>query len=512
MKYDVIVKNARVPMMNGNDTVLTNILIKDEKVAGFVADAEGLEAADFIDAEGNLTIPGCIDSHTHFMDPGFTHRETFLTGSSQAAAGGLTTTIDMPCCSSPRSVRDVSSLNEKLDAIAPQAIVDFALWGGVTGEDVRAGHLNVLQEQTDAGVVAFKVYMTPSVPTYNRVTDSEMHEVFREVAKTGLPVGVHAENFDMCDHYVKKYQREGRLDGPAWSEARLELAEKAAIQLGIAFSEETDARYHVVHMSTGVGARLIAEAKRRGLKVTSEVCPHYLVLNAQESMTEYGAMAKIAPPLRTKQDNVELWEGLANGSVDFVATDHAPYKIQANKDNDDVPVEKDAPGMNIWTAFPGISGTETMVNILVSEGYNKGRLTLERLVEVLSRNAAIHYGLFPKKGVLEIGSDADITIIDLSKEWTIDKDISFMKNKYTPLHGMKLKGKVAKTMVRGTLVYSETKEEAQGKILVEPGYGKFTKRVKTQELDRKITFENYRAISSDFFNNVHRRNVNNVID
>ncbi len=512
MKYDVIVKNALIPMMNGNDAVMTNILIKDEKIVGFLADVEGAEAETIIDAEGNLVLPGCIDSHTHFMDPGFTHRETFLTGTSQAAAGGVTTIIDMPCCSSPRSVRDVDSLNEKLAAVGPQAIVDYAMWGGVTGEDVREGKLHNVKEQADAGVVAFKVYMTPSVPTYNRVTDPEMHEVFKVVAETGLPVGVHAENFAMCDYYVNKLRGQGRTDGPAWSEARLELAEKAAIELGIAFSEETEARYHVVHMSTGIGARLIAQAKRRGLKVTSEVCPHYLVLNAPEAMTEYGAMAKIAPPLRTKQDNAELWEGLANGSVDFVATDHAPYKIQANKDQDEVPVEKDAPGMNIWTAFPGIPGTETMVNILVSEGYNKGRLTLEKLVEVLSKNAAVHYGLFPKKGAMAMGSDADLTIIDLKKEWAIHKDVSFMKNKYTPLHGMKLKGKVVKTVVRGTLVYEEAADELQGKILVKPGFGKHIKRQSIQELERKLKFQHYRAVSSDLFNNVHRRNIGNEID
>ena len=512
MKYDVIVKNARISVMNGNDTVVTNILVKDQKIAGFLEAVDGLEAAEIIDAEGNLVLPGCIDSHTHFMDPGFTHRETFLTGTSQSAAGGVTTIIDMPCCSSPRSVRCVSSLNEKLAAVGPQAIVDYAMWGGVTGEDVREGNLHHIKEQADAGVVAFKVYMTPSVPTYNRVTDPEMHVVFREVSKVGLPVGVHAENFAMCDYYVKEHQKQGRLDGPAWSEARLELAEKAAIQLGIAFSEETNARYHVVHMSTGVGARLIGEAKKRGLSVTSEVCPHYLVLNAPEAMTEFGAFAKIAPPLRTKQDNIELWEGLANGSVDFVATDHAPYKIQANKDNDDAAVEKDAPGMNIWTAFPGISGTETMVNILVSEGYNKGRLNLERLVEVLSKNAAVHYGLYPKKGAMNIGSDADLTIIDLKKEWTIDKDISFMKNKYTPLHGLKLTGKVVKTILRGTMVYKEEPSETKGTILVEPGFGNYVKRQSIQELPRKILFENYRAIGADYFENTHRRNINNVID
>lgn len=512
MKCDLMVKNALIPMMNGNETIITNILVKDEKIVGFLENEDGIEAEEIIDAEKNLVIPGCIDSHTHFMDPGFTHRETFLTGTSQAAAGGITTIIDMPCCSSPRSVRDVDSLNEKLRAVAPQAIVDYAMWGGVTGEDVRDKKLYNVKEQADAGVVGFKVYMTPSVPTYNRVTDPEMHEAFNVIQKTGLPVGVHAENFAICDYYVNKLKDNGRLDGPAWSEARPELAEKVAIELGIAFSEETECRYHVVHMSTGVGARLVGEAKKRGLKVTAEVCPHYLVLNAPESMGEYGALAKIAPPLRTKQDNLELWEGLANGSVDFVATDHAPYKIQANKDLDNVPVEKDAPGMTIWTAFPGIAGTETMVNILVSEGYNKGRLTLERLVEVISKNAAIHYGLFPKKGSMAIGSDADLAIIDIKKEWAIHKDVTFMKNKYTPLHGMKLKGKVVKTIVRGELVYEENTNEVQGKIKVEPGYGKFVKRQSIQELDRKIKFENYRAISSDFFNNFHKKNIGNVIE
>ena len=166
-------------------------------------------------------------------------------------------------------------------------------------------------------------------------------------------------------------------------------------------------------------------------------------------MTKYGACAKIAPPLRTKRDNEELWQGLADGSVDFIATDHAPYELES---------EKRFEGMNIWTAFPGIPGVETMVPILVSEGYNKGRLTLSKLVDVLSKNAAIHYGLYPKKGAMHIGSDADFTIIDLDKEWTIDvKDEASMCG-YTPLEGMKLKGRVAKTVVRGHVVFEDKVE------------------------------------------------------
>lgn len=471
MRYDVIVKNARIP--KGDDTALTNILIMDEKIAGFIDSIDGIEAGEIVDAKGCLTIPGCIDSHTHYMDPGFTHRETFLTGTSGAAVGGVTTIIDMPCCSVP-SVRGVEELYSKIDKIKDKAMVDFALWGGVTGEDVREKKLNIVREQAAEGVVAFKVYMTPSVPTYPRVTDPEMYEIFKAVAETGLPVGVHCENYAMCDFNVKKFQEEGRMDGPAWAEARAILAEKVAIQLCISFAEDTGARFHVVHMSTGIGAKLVREAKMKGLDVTAEVCPHYLTLNYQEHMTKFRQFVKIAPPIRTIRDNEELWQGLFDGSVDFIATDHAPYNLEN---------EKDAPGMNIWTAFPGIPGTETMVPILVSEGYNEGRISLSRLVEILSTNAAKHYGLYPKKGAMEIGSDADLAIIDLEKEWTIRKEEMQCLNKYTPFDGMKLKGKVSKTLVRGRVVFDDDKG-----LVGEPGYGKFVKRQSIQKLDRVLKF------------------------
>ena len=471
MKVDVMIKNARIPQ--GDDTMLTNILVIDEKIVGFVPSTEWIEAAEVIDAEGFLTLPGCIDSHTHFNDPGFTHRETFLTGTSSAASGGITMIVDMPCTSTP-SVRSVENLQCKLAAIKDQAIVDYGMWGGVTGEDVREGWLDNVQEQADFGVLAFKVYMTPSVPSYPRVTEPEMLEAFRAVSKTGLPIGVHGENFAMCDFYAKKFEKEGRMDGPAWAEARSILAEKIAIETGISFAEETGVRLHIVHMSIGVGAKLVGAAKKRGLNVTAETCPHYLTLNYQDAMTEFMQFAKIAPPLRLKDDNEVLWESLRDGSVDFVATDHAPYEIAT---------EKEKEGMHIWNAFPGIPGVETMVPVVVSEGYNKGRLSLSRLVEVLSTSPAKHYGLYPKKGAMHIGSDADFTIIDLDREWEIDKDKTHTKAKYTPFHGMKLKGKPVKTVVRGKLVYDD-KEGIVGKA----GYGEFVRRPSIQKLDRNIKY------------------------
>ncbi len=470
MKFDLILRNCMIP--EGDEAVKKDIAICGEKIEAILEPGLDVEAEAEKDMKERLVLPGCIDSHTHYMDPGFTHRETFSHGTRGAAVGGLTTIIDMPCCSVP-SVRDIPSLEHKLDAIAPQAYVDFALWGGVTGEDVRENKLDNVEKQVDAGVVAFKCYMTPSVPTYPRCTDYELYEIFKRVAHTGLPVGVHCENFDICDNNVKKLQAEGRMDGPAWAEARCEMAEKDAIELCIDMSEDTGTRMHVVHMSTGIGGELIEAAKMRGLDVTAETCPHYLTLNAEESMTERGAFAKIAPPLRTKRDNEILWEKLANGAVDFVATDHAAYDIET---------EKAADGMNIWTAFPGIPGSETMVPVIVSEGYNKGRLSLSRLVEVLSKNAAIHYGLYPKKGCLMPGSDADLTVIDLDEEWTIHEKELQCKNPYTPLDGMKLKGRVKSTMVRGQFVFDE------GEIIGQPGYGEWIKRQTISKLPRKISY------------------------
>ncbi|MFT9845978.1 dihydroorotase [Aneurinibacillus sp. REN35] len=466
---DLILKNANIPQ--GDRQVLTNILVENGTIMGFVPSINGLQAKNVIDLEGKLVVPGCIDPHTHFMDPGFTHRETFATGTMSAAAGGLTLIIDMPCCSKP-SVRSEESFYAKIDPIKDKAYIDYCFWGGMTGEDVREGLLDNVWGQVEAGVVAFKSYMTPSVPTFPKVSDAELLEIFYKVAETGLPVGVHAENYDICSFYTEKLKKEGRMDGPAWAEARKSLAEKVAIELIISYAEETGARAHIVHMSTKEGAELIRKAKERGVKVTSETCPHYLMLNAQDSMTKHGTYAKIAPPLRGVEDNEVHWQALADGTIDFVGTDHAPYEIAT---------EKAAADSDIWNSFPGIPGVETMVPILVSEGLNKGRLSLSRFVEVTSRNAAIHYGIYPKKGAIEIGSDADFTIIDLEKEHVINQEETFSMAKYNPLHDIKLKGMPVMTIVRGNVVY----EDGKG-IVGQEGYGQFVKRQSTQHLDAVI--------------------------
>lgn len=213
MGYELIIKNASIPQ--GDRQVLTDILVNKGVIVGFAKDIDA-EADTIIDAQGKLVLPGVIDSHTHFNDPGFTHREDFVTGTSSAAAGGVTMIVDMPCCSVP-SVRSVENLHNKLNALEGKGIVDYAMWGGITGEDVRNDVLDIVKEQAAEGVVAFKVYMTPSVPSYPRVTDPEMLEAFYAVAETGMPIGIHAENYAICDYYTQKLKKEGRMDYPAWA-------------------------------------------------------------------------------------------------------------------------------------------------------------------------------------------------------------------------------------------------------------------------------------------------------
>lgn len=469
MKIDLIIKNAKVPF--GDNLVMSDILISEGKIAGIVSEWVS-DDSKVIDAEGLMVLPGCIDSHVHFMDPGFTHRETFKTGSHSAAAGGLTTVVDMPCCSIP-SVRDLPSLFNKKEIIEKQSYIDFGMWGGVTGEDVQNGQLANVKKQAEEGVIGFKAYMTPSVPSYPKANDAELLEIFSTVASTGLPLGIHAENFTLCDYNVAKIRKSGRTDGQAWEEARNVLAEKTAIQMCLSFAEQTGARMHIVHLSSGTGATLIEDAKKRGLSITAETCPHYLILDGHEVLNKMGALAKIAPPIRIKEEGELLWEKVINGAIDFIATDHAPYEVST---------EKMAEGMDIWTSFPGIPGVETMVPLMVSEGYNKGRISLSRLVDLLSKNAAVHYGLYPEKGSMMIGTDADFTFIDPDEEWVIRAEEMHTMAKYTPFEGMKLKGRVKKTMVRGILVYENDK------ICVEPGYGRFVRRDKITSLSPTITF------------------------
>jgi len=458
--YDLKIRNATIPFGKGNETKIVDILVNKGKTVGIGSFAE-IDAASTLDLNKKLLIPGAIDAHVHFCDPGMTHREDFLCGTKGAAVGGLTTVLEHPLGTVP-DTRSAGELIIKYEAVKDSAVIDYGLWGGITGLDMEDHKFQrAIAEMAQLGVVAFKVFMVASIPTFTRVSSGDMRLIMEEVAKTGIPLGVHAEDYNIVETMSNRLMEEKRFDPLAWIEGRTYEAEPIAIFTCLKISEATHCPLHIVHLSTAEGARLIQEGKSAGIDVTAETCPQYLTLT-QDAIKKWGSIAKVAPPLRHQRDIDVLWNSLQDGTLDLMGTDHAPYEAET---------EKNQWQENIWLDCPGFPGTELMLPVMISEGLNKGKISLQRLVELVGENPAKRFGLYPRKGVLAPGADADYTVIDLDEEWTIDAKELQTKAKYSPLHGMKLKGKPVTTIVRGKIVY----DSGQG-FLVKPGYGQWIKR------------------------------------
>lgn len=409
-----------------------------------------------IDAGGNVLFPGFIDPHVHFDDPGFTFREDFETGTKSAAAGGVTCVIDMPCTSIP-PVTCRENFENKLSIVAPRAYVDFAFFGGVTPRQVGSGeYINTLEDLKQKGIVGVKFYTVSGMELYPRMEISEIDKAFRKLKELNLVCAVHAEEYNLVNYYSNLMQQNNELGPAAWCQGRAYEAEPAALWQVVGVTRKVKNKLHIVHLSSKAGLEIIRWAKSQGLDVTTETCPHYLLFTMGD-FEKMGAILKIAPPLRFEEDRRALWEGLKDGSIDFISTDHAAGAY---------PEEKSDP--NIWQDYAGIPGTQTMAAALLTYGYNKGSLSLLDIQNLLGYHAALRYGLYPRKGVIEVGADADFALVDLGKEWILDPEKLETKGKYSPLAGKKLKGKVIMTILRGEVIY----EDGKG-IVGNKGYGKF---------------------------------------
>lgn len=451
------IKNARIVENDQLKTV--NIYIEKGKIKDIVPGDEALLLVKKeIDAKGNVVFPGFIDPHVHFDDPGFTEREDFETGTRSAAAGGITTIIDMPCTSIP-PVTNGPNFDYKLNIVKPKAYVDFAFWGGVTPEQVESGeYRKSLKELKDRGIVGIKFYTISGMELYPRMPLPDMDKAFRVLKDLELVCAIHAEDYYLVDYYSHLMQEMGREDPESWSQGRTYEAEPEAIWSVVGITEKVGNKLHIVHLSTKEGLKVIRWAKTQGLNVSTETCPQYLVFTA-EDFKKMGSILKIAPPLRQEEDREELWRGLKDGSIDFICTDHAAGKY---------PEEKSSP--NIWKNYAGIPGTQLAVSIMVHYGYHEGRLSLSEIQKLMSENAAKRYGLYPQKGRIEVGSDADFTIVDLDKEWIVDPSKLESKGKYSPFAGKTLKGKIYMTILRGKLVYKDDEG-----VIGEKGFGELVK-------------------------------------
>lgn len=428
-----------------------------------IAKDPNLPAADLvIDAKGKMVLPGLMDVHVHF--PGtqrfgshVVEREGFETGTKAAAAGGVTTIFDMPLTTP--AIASVEAFERRMKFVKDKAVVDYALYGG-------AGTHNVdeIEGLAKNGAIAYKTFMKTPVEKERKkmargtyvVDDASHFDLLRVIAKTGLPSCVHAENISIIKHLTEEMKGAGLRDYTAFARSRPNFTEAEMISRVIYFSTAAGARVHISHMSTKEGVRLLEHAKIAGLKVTAETCPHYL-LCTKEMMKKVGAYAKVTPPLRTEEDSEELWRGLNTGSVDIVTTDHAPYPKE----------EKDVAMEDFWKAPSGTPGIEIMASLMLTQ-VNRGKISLGKLAKVTSEAPAKIFGIYPKKGVIQLGSDADLVVVDLKREAKIraDKLLSFAGDT-TMFDGWGVKGLPVMTIVRGTVVMKD------GVITGKPGYGEF---------------------------------------
>ena len=447
--FDVVVRGGRVVTDTG--VADADVGIADGLVAALAPGLAG--GAEEIDAAGLLVLPGALDAHVHLNDPGRAGWEGFATGTAALAAGGTTCAIDMPLNAIPPTL-DGASFDAKVAAAAGSAHIDVALWGGLV-----PGDLDRLDELAARGVVGFKAFMSASgVEEFVAADDLTLVEGMARAAALGLPVAVHAESEELTGRLARRAVAQGRTRVADYLASRPVLAEVEAIGRAIAFAAETGCALHVVHVSSGRGVALVAEARAGGVDVTCETCPHYLLLDAEDA-ERLGAAAKCAPPLRPAHDRDALWDRVLAGDVELIATDHSPSPA-ALKDG----------GEDHFAAWGGIAGAQTLLVSLHDAGVVARGLPVERLAALTAGAPARRFGLAPRKGALTIGADADLALLDPTARWTLQRDDLLDRHRLSPFVGRPLQGRVVRTILRGQTIIRE------GRLVGGPAIGRVLRR------------------------------------
>ena len=441
--YDLIVRGGRV--VTPRAVVEAEIGVADGRIAAIGRDLG--EAAETIDATGKLVFPGAIDPHVHLNDPGFTWREDFAHGTAAAAAGGVTTVIDMPLQNEPTLV-GAAEFENKHKVVGPKALVDYAFLGGALD-----CNLDELAGLNAAGAVGFKVFVGPVSPDYQSLDMGTVREVLRQVKKFDGLVCFHAEDYSIIKYEEAKAQRKGRAGWSDFLDSRPLVAEIIATRNIVDLVRESGTRAHICHISHPDVAEIVREAQEEGLPVSGETCTHYLVFS-EGDLLKNGSLFKCAPPLRKEVDRDRLWKYVEEGVVGCVGSDHSPCK----------PEEKTGLVDGAFSAFGawgGISGIQSTMQVLYDRAVNIRGCDPTLIAKRLSEDTAKIFGLYGRKGAIEIGFDADLVVLDPERAWEITPESLFYLNKISAFVGLKGHGLPVRTIVRGRTVFEDGAVKAE---------------------------------------------------
>ncbi len=447
MKADLAVING---LLVDSQSIYPGVLyIREGKIVGITQSLEN-HPPKVIDAHGLYILPGAIDGHVHMMDPGYTDREDFTTGTRAAARGGVTTVIDHH-----RTVPQVFGTKEllgKKEYLKTRSIVDFGLLAGLS-----LTNLKNLKGLWEAGALGFKGF-TCELHEADALLSGNLMEILDEIRPFNGIALFHCEDDSLLKKKEEQLRKQGRKDPLSVAEWRSPEAEELAVRTLLYAARKTGARVAVAHTSLPSLVLELAAARAQGICIYTETCAQYLYLT-EEDLKAKGPFAKFTPPPRKKEEVEKMWWCAANGLIDMVNSDHCPYPYG----------DKEAGVQDIWLAPFGIPGVETAALILLDLVSQK-LLTLQQVAYLRSERPAMIYGLTGQKGSLRVGCDADLILVDLKRKVVFDNAKVVSKCGWTPYHGREVTGDVVLTLVRGKIVMEE------GKVIGEPGWGRFVTR------------------------------------
>lgn len=445
MTVDLVLSNAKAYI--NRQITDCSLAVNQGKIFKIGKEPSMPKADRKLDMKGLLVLPGLIDAHVHLRDEGKAYKEDFYSGTAAAAAGGITTVLDMP--NNNPVTMSAETLRNRMSIAKDRILINVGFYSEfpTNMQDIR----RIVEE----GAVAFKLFMAEQVGGLNINDNNVLSEAFKIAKKLQVPVAVHAEDKASIKSAEDRLKHAGRNDIRAFLEAHSEEVEVKAVKRLLNTAKQSKTHIHFCHVSTGKGLRAITEAKKAGMQVTCETTPHHLLLSSEE-FKRVGTLALTMPPIREKAQIDALWTGIRKGWVDTIGSDHAPHTLDEKKSE------------KVWDVKVGIAGLETTLPLLLTEA-KRGTLFIGDIIRLMSEKPAEIFKL-KGRGTLEEGNIADITVVDLSKRGKIDSSKFHSKAKYSPFDGRTVEGKPIKTFVAGQLVMDN------GEIVAQAGSGDIIRR------------------------------------